>query len=68
MRIEEFLIGSAVSHSVKNPILVNYKFALKREFNVKNIGISRFGLEKILELDIYRKHPLINFAKIFSSR
>ena len=35
---------------------------------VKTNGISRFGLEKILKLDIYRKHPLINFAKIFSSR
>ena len=35
---------------------------------IKIFGISRFGLEKILELDLYRKHPLINFAKIFSSR
>ena len=31
-------------------------------------GISRFGLEKVLKLDIYWKHPLINLAKIFSSR
>ena len=31
-------------------------------------GISRFGPEKILKLDIYWKHPPINFAKIFSSR
>ena len=35
---------------------------------LKNYGISRFGHEKILKLDIYWKHPPINFAKIFSSR
>ncbi len=43
------------------------KIALERDMIFDN-GISRFGLEKVLELALYRKHPLTNFAKIFSLR
>ncbi len=44
------------THYIRNQSIIFY------------FGISRFGLEKILKLDIYRKHPFINFANIFSSR
>ena len=40
---------------------------LEKSISILN-GISRFGLEKILKLDLYWKHPVITFAKIFSSR
>ena len=39
MGIEEFLIGLADSRSVEKFDLANYKFTLKREFNVKNTGM-----------------------------